>query len=175
MFSKKCPWPSHSPTFIYLSQPSKSIYCIWWSLRNKPCDKNILYLSWFSYEGLYSTVGSKVYSQYISAKGKGLFTTDEFDNVGHLNWCYQPQSVCLFVCLFFRPGSIGSSWATDQIHAAVVTYTAAVATLDPLTHWARPGIEPESWCCREPILLHHSKKAHRANTLKIDNKNSKGT
>ena len=75
-----------------------------------------------------------MYSQYISAKGKGLFTTDEFDNVGHLNWCYQLQSFCLFVCLFFPSGSIGSSWATDQIHAAVVTYTAAVATLDPLTH-----------------------------------------
>jgi len=30
-----------------------------------------------------------------------------------------------------------------------VTYAAAEAMPDPLTHWARPGIEPVSWCCRQ--------------------------
>ena len=34
--------------------------------------------------------------------------------------------------------------ARDQIRAAVVTDTAAAAMLDPLTHWAKPGIEPVS-------------------------------
>ena len=33
-----------------------------------------------------------------------------------------------------------SSWARDQIQATAVTYTAAVAMPDPLTHSARPGI-----------------------------------
>ena len=37
----------------------------------------------------------------------------------------------------------------DQIQAADVTYTTAEATLDPLTHWARPGTEPASQHCRD--------------------------
>ena len=32
--------------------------------------------------------------------------------------------------------------ARDQIQAAAATYTTAVATLDPLTHCARPVIKP---------------------------------
>ena len=35
----------------------------------------------------------------------------------------------------------------DQIQAAVVIYGAAVATQDPLTQCARPGIEPACGCC----------------------------
>ena len=38
-----------------------------------------------------------------------------------------------------------SSWARDLIQATVVTYTAAAATLDPLTRCAWPGMEPASW------------------------------
>ena len=34
--------------------------------------------------------------------------------------------------------------ARDQIWATVATYNAAAATLDPLTHGARPGIKPAS-------------------------------
>ena len=41
------------------------------------------------------------------------------------------------------------SLARDQIRTALETYVAAVAMLDPLTHCAWPGIEPESWCCRD--------------------------
>ena len=40
-------------------------------------------------------------------------------------------------------------WARDQIRVAVVTYAKAVATLDPLTHCAGPGIEPVSWHCKD--------------------------
>ena len=48
--------------------------------------------------------------------------------------------------------------AKDRIRTAVVTHTTAAAVPDPLTHCARPGIEPMSWCTVEtlPILLHHS-------------------
>ena len=49
-----------------------------------------------------------------------------------------------FVFLFCLPLGIWSSWARDQIQAAVVTYTAAVATLDPLIDHARLGIKPAS-------------------------------
>ena len=38
----------------------------------------------------------------------------------------------------------------DQIRATVATYTTAAATLDPLTHCARPT-QPVSWCCREAL------------------------
>ena len=36
----------------------------------------------------------------------------------------------------------GSSQARDWFQAAVVTYAAAAATLDPLTHYTGPGMEP---------------------------------
>ena len=51
--------------------------------------------------------------------------------------------------LFWPPHGIWNSQARDQIWAAVVIYAAAVATPDPLTHCARPGIEPVSWCCKD--------------------------
>ena len=40
------------------------------------------------------------------------------------------------------PLAYRSSQARDWIRARAVTYAAAVATKDPLTHWARRGIEP---------------------------------
>ena len=33
------------------------------------------------------------------------------------------------------------------------TYTAAAATLDPLSHCAGPGIKLVSWCCRDTANL----------------------
>ena len=42
-----------------------------------------------------------------------------------------------------------SSQARDQIPAAAVTFAAAVAPQDPLTHSAGPGIEPASWQCKD--------------------------
>ena len=41
----------------------------------------------------------------------------------------------------------------DQMRATVATYAAAVATLDPLTHCAGPGIESVFWCCKEAVIL----------------------
>jgi len=35
------------------------------------------------------------------------------------------------------------------IRATVATYAAAIATPDPLTHCAGPGIEPVFWYCRD--------------------------
>ena len=45
--------------------------------------------------------------------------------------------LCIF--LFWPPHDILSSRAGEQIQDAVVTYAAAVATLNPLTHWAGWG------------------------------------
>ena len=39
--------------------------------------------------------------------------------------------------------------ARGQILATVATYAAAVATLDPSTRCAGPGMEPASWHCRD--------------------------
>ena len=56
----------------------------------------------------------------------------------------------LFGFLFFwLPCGIWRSQARDQIWAAVATYATAEVTPDPLTHCARPGIEPVSWCYRD--------------------------
>ena len=53
-------------------------------------------------------------------------------------------NTCYFIYLF---NIIRSSWARDQIQAAVATCAAAVAMLDPLTHCAGLGIKPASWHC----------------------------
>ena len=44
-----------------------------------------------------------------------------------------------------------SSQARDWIWAAAVTYTAAVATPDPLTHCTRLGMEPAPLQQPEPL------------------------
>ena len=50
--------------------------------------------------------------------------------------------------------------AGDQIQAAVVIYAAAAATLDPLSHCARPGIEPVPGAA-ETLMIpwHHSRNS----------------
>ena len=50
---------------------------------------------------------------------------------------------CFVLFLFWLPPSIWSSWARDQIQDAVVTYTAAVAMLDPLN----PLCRARDWAC----------------------------
>ena len=53
-----------------------------------------------------------------------------------------------FLFFFFWPScSMQSSQARDPILNTAVTYTTATATPNPLSHCARPGIEPASWCC----------------------------
>ena len=47
----------------------------------------------------------------------------------------------------------GSSWARDWIQATVVT-SAAKATLDPLTHCARPGIKPAPPQQHKPLQVY---------------------
>ena len=52
--------------------------------------------------------------------------------------------LCFCFVLLFTATLVAyvNSWAKDWIWAAIVTYAvAAAATPDPLTHWARPGIE----------------------------------
>ena len=55
----------------------------------------------------------------------------------------------LIFFLFWQPHGMWSSWARDQIWASVVTYAAALATRDSLTHGSGPRIEPVSWCFRD--------------------------
>ena len=50
---------------------------------------------------------------------------------------------------FWFPLGTWSSQTRDQIQDTFVTYTTAVAMPDPLTCYARQGIEPASWCCRD--------------------------
>ena len=76
----------------------------------------------------------------------------------NLAWSQELESVMFswsfffFSCLeAYIPHSIWSSWARDQIWGTVVTYLAAAAVLDPLTHCAGPGIKPASWSCRDAI------------------------
>ena len=54
-----------------------------------------------------------------------------------------------YIFLFWPPCGIWNSQARDQIQHTVVTYATAAAMPDPLTHCARPGIEPTSWCCKD--------------------------
>ena len=70
-----------------------------------------------------------------------------------LNLLSHNRSSLGFVCLF----CFLSSQARDQIWATVVTYIAAVATLDSLTHSAGPGIQPAGQMLL--ILLCHSRNA----------------
>ena len=61
-----------------------------------------------------------------------------------------------FFFFFGVPHGIWSSWARDQIQAASTSYTAAAIMPDPLNLYARPGIEPVSWHCRDttnPVAL----------------------
>ena len=51
------------------------------------------------------------------------------------------------------PAAYGSSWARDWIWATAITYTIAVAMLDPLTYCTRPGIKPVSPQQSEPLPL----------------------
>ena len=51
--------------------------------------------------------------------------------------------------LLWLPHSIWSSWARDQIWAAIVTCDTAAAMLDPLIYCARLGIKPVSWHCKD--------------------------
>ena len=57
-----------------------------------------------------------------------------------------------FFFFFWLLYSIWSSQARDEIWANVVAYSAAMAELDPLTHYVGLGIEPAScWGTTDPI------------------------
>lgn len=54
-----------------------------------------------------------------------------------------------FFLLSWLPHGTGSSWARGHIQTSVATYTAALATVDPIIHCAGLGIELMSWHCRD--------------------------
>ena len=54
-----------------------------------------------------------------------------------------------FFLFFWPPPGIWNSQARDKIPATPMTYTAAVATLGPLTQCAGLGTEPVSWHCKD--------------------------
>ena len=51
-----------------------------------------------------------------------------------------------------KPPAYGISWAMDWIQATAVTYTPAVAMVDPLTHHAGPGTKLPSLQWTKPLL-----------------------
>ena len=61
----------------------------------------------------------------------------------------------------------GSSRARDWIWAIAVTYAAAVATLDPLTHCAMWGIEPALHHWPQATVLCHSGNSQKRLFLKM--------
>ena len=71
----------------------------------------------------------------------------------HQQPCLSLFYICSFFFFFFgRLTAYGAPYGVpsqDQIRAMVLTYAAAAVTPDPLTHCARPGIEPVSWRCRD--------------------------
>ena len=64
-----------------------------------------------------------------------------------------PLSVTIFFSPFSHPKAYRIPGPGIRSELAVVTYTAAVATMDPLAYGTRPGIEPSSWCCRNSTDL----------------------
>ena len=75
-----------------------------------------------------------------------------------------PWPPLLFVCFMAAPVAQGSSQTRDWIHTTVANYTTAVATVDPLTHCARPGMEPTPPEWPKPLQLilyplHHSRNS----------------
>ena len=76
-------------------------------------------------------------------------------------WKYPISIQCnafiLFYFLMAAPGTYGCFWARGWIGAVALTCSAAVATPDPLTHCARPGIKPKPLQWPEPLQLdsHH--------------------
>jgi len=60
----------------------------------------------------------------------------------HMVFVFQFMNIYIYVCILATSVTYWSFWARDWIWATAVTYTAAVAMLDPLTHFARLGIEP---------------------------------
>ena len=74
----------------------------------------------------------------------------------HQHFLFSVFFLSFFFVFMAAPIAYGSFWAWDWVLAAAVTYTAAVAMLDPLTHCTWPEIEPVSWRCRDiadPVAL----------------------
>ena len=84
--------------------------------------------------------------QGFSRFSQGRYSTRRGEGPGERSLCLFPFCSLFF---FLATPHIWSYWARDQIRATVVTYTAAVATPNPLTPCAGPGIEPVSWRCRD--------------------------
>ena len=56
-----------------------------------------------------------------------------------------------FFFLFWPPHNISNFCISEKIRVVVVTYATAVATPDPLIHWARLEMEPVFWHYRDML------------------------
>ena len=110
-------------------------------------------------EALLSNRGSTV-TWILKVKNKALFPNSLSRNVftdstARFSATFLDVTFLLFTHSFIHsfnfwlPQGIWSSQPRDHMWFAVVTYAAAVAIVDLLTHYAGPGIEPTSWHCRD--------------------------
>lgn len=81
--------------------------------------------------------------------GAGFYANSNSNHIQHFyHFSFSPFYFCF---CFFQPGGIWNSQVRNQIRAMVVTYAAAAATPDPLTHCPGPRTEPASWHYRDAI------------------------
>ena len=74
--------------------------------------------------------------------------------------------ICIF-SFFWPPHSIWSFWGRDQIWAAVLTYTAASATWDPLTFCAEASVPTGDWTWVLALQRPHRSHCTTVGTLGI--------
>lgn len=88
-------------------------------------------------------------------------------SVTRMNSLFIEHFIYLFI-LVTTPMAYENSQTRDQIQAIAVTYPAAAAMPNPLTHCTGPGIKSASWRCMSCVLvlqhtcgavLHHSRNS----------------
>ena len=96
--------------------------------------------------GMWKFLGGGLNPNRSSENAKSLM-------VGHQGTSYYIFSFSSspFFFLNATPVVCGSSWTRDWIQASAVTYAAAVAMPDPLTHCARKG--PKDWTHAAAVIL----------------------
>ena len=90
---------------------------------------------------LYQQLNIQEHNFYLFISLKILIEVQSTNNVPERHFYF---ILFYLIFLFWPPRGMWSSWARDQILAAVAVYTIA---LDTLTHCA--GIEPTSQCCKD--------------------------
>lgn len=119
----------------------------------KPCLKSYMpgfEFRAFGYESKVNSTISRLVLPKKKARDRGLLIEKTKPRIPiSVRKLFGPWDT-IFV-LIWPPCGMWSSQARYQVWAAVATYTAAAAMLDPLTCCAGLGIEPASWRCRDTV------------------------